>query len=371
MRKKKIVILSAAFGEGHNAAARGLRDGLLQFAQAANGEVGEVEVKVIDIFEIYGAAYKMARKAYLSMISQTPRIWEKIYQMIDANERQPPKIAMMQIKSKLAKTLAAEQPDIVVSTYPAYSFLVNALFSRGKRRPFPLVTIITDSITINSIWYHSPSDWYLVPNEASASAIPTEIPRAQIRVTGFPVNPIFANREADNRAQTVAQSPSVLYIINRQHGNPIRLIRELLAEQNIRLTVAVGHHKILKKKVGKILAGFEERAEVFGWSDRLPELMRSHHLLISKAGGATVQESIAAHTPMIVNQFVPGQETGNVRLLLEHGCGTLRDTPELVISEIKGAFANGGKVWKQWHENLQTISRPRASLEIAEWLLSL
>ncbi|PYI82923.1 MAG: hypothetical protein DME26_16115, partial [Verrucomicrobia bacterium] len=40
---------------------------------------------------------------------------------------------------------------------------------------------------------------------------------------------------------------------------------------------------------------------VLGWTNPMPQLMLSNHLVIGKAGGATVQEAIAARCPMIVN----------------------------------------------------------------------
>ena len=53
----------------------------------------------------------------------------------------------------------------------------------------------------------------------------------------------------------------------------------------------------------------------------------THHVVVSKAGGATTQEAIAARCPMVVNQVVPGQEEGNCELLLRHGAGALATTP--------------------------------------------
>ena len=53
----------------------------------------------------------------------------------------------------------------------------------------------------------------------------------------------------------------------------------------------------------------------------------THHVVVSKAGGATTQEAVAARCPMIVNQVVPGQEEGNCELLLRHGAGALATTP--------------------------------------------
>ena len=57
---KKILILTAGFGEGHNAAARSLRDALELVSE-------EVKVEVLDLFESsYGAFNTFAKNAYLA-----------------------------------------------------------------------------------------------------------------------------------------------------------------------------------------------------------------------------------------------------------------------------------------------------------------
>ena len=70
----------------------------------------------------------------------------------------------------------------------------------------------------------------------------------------------------------------------------------------------------------------------------LPQLLRSSHLLISKAGGAITQEAIAAGCPIIVNQIVPGQEEGNARLIADNAAGTV------AISNSEVVAANAEKV---------------------------
>jgi processive 1,2-diacylglycerol beta-glucosyltransferase len=47
----------------------------------------------------------------------------------------------------------------------------------------------------------------------------------------------------------------------------------------------------------------------------------------AEAGGATVQEALAARTPMIITQVIPGQEEGNAMLLVENGAGEIATTP--------------------------------------------
>ena len=103
----------------------------------------------------------------------------------------------------------------------------------------------------------------------------------------------------------------------------------------------------------------------------MPRLMLESHLLISKAGGATVQEAIAASCPMIISQVVPGQEEGNAQLIVETLSGVVAAAPIEITTAIEQAFADDSRVWREWSANISRLSRPRASLEIAELLLKL
>ena len=100
-------------------------------------------------------------------------------------------------------------------------------------------------------------------------------------------------------------------------------------------------------------------------------MLHESHLLIGKAGGATVQETIAAGCPMIINHVVSGQEEGNARLIVETNSGVIAHSPAEVVAQVQRAFADGAKQWREWAANISRLSRPRASLEIAEFLLSI
>jgi predicted metal-dependent phosphoesterase TrpH len=98
--------------------------------------------------------------------------------------------------------------------------------------------------------------------------------------------------------------------------------------------------------------------------------MLTHHLVITKAGGATVQEAIAARCPMILNQVLPGQEEGNARLVEDAGAGVVAEKNKLAADWVVKAFSGDGAVWRRWRENLARISKPDASIRVAELALS-
>jgi hypothetical protein len=101
----------------------------------------------------------------------------------------------------------------------------------------------------------------------------------------------------------------------------------------------------------------------------MPELMMSHHLVITKAGGATVQEAIAACCPMIVNRVNPGQQEGNAELIWRFGLGAIAEKNRELAELVENAFAKRAAQWSEWRENLRKISRPDAALRIGELVL--
>ena len=86
------------------------------------------------------------------------------------------------------------------------------------------------------------------------------------------------------------------------------IIRSLARIPSVGLTVTVGRDEGLRRAVEAVRDRNRPREfEIVGWTDQMPRLMSESHLLISKAGGATVQETIAAKCPMIISQIVPGR----------------------------------------------------------------
>ena len=76
--KKRILILTAGFGEGHNSAARGVRDGLARVAP------NQTDVELRDLFaEAYGLVNEFVRRSYLALVNSAPRAWGIVYRWLD------------------------------------------------------------------------------------------------------------------------------------------------------------------------------------------------------------------------------------------------------------------------------------------------
>src|SRR5437763_5000610 len=133
------------------------------------------------------------------------------------------------------------------------------------------------------------------------------------------------------------------------------LVRELAVIPNTQLTVTVGRDERLRLAVQSIRNLSTQKFDVIGWTTELPRLLNTHHLLISKAGGATVQEAIAAGCPIIINQVVPGQEEGNARLIVETNSGVVASSTREVLDALHCAFEDNAKDLRDWSRNSGTI----------------
>ena len=101
----------------------------------------------------------------------------------------------------------------------------------------------------------------------------------------------------------------------------------------------------------------------------LPERIAGSHLVIAKAGGATVQECLAAGTPIILSQIIPGQEEGNAELLTSTDCGCTAISPQAIASAVRYAFSHGASVWKKWESNAMKTGKPEGARNSAEAVL--
>jgi len=348
--KPRILILTVGYGEGHNAAARNL-------AAACDLEAGPGTALLADLFALGSPRLTaLTRRGYLAAINHTPRLWSAFFAWVDRARPFPRHLWLLRREMRVLTTLLQEaRPTAVCSTYPIYGFLLEKL-ARAGGPSVPHYNVVTDSISINSLWWLPHCEGWFVPNADSAAVMARAgVDPAKLHTTGFPLPEIFVAPGPDLQPPNLAtgHAPRILYIINSgsQHAE----------------TTA---HRLLTESAWEIVAHRRTPARILGWTDQIPQLLLTHHVVISKAGGATTQEAIAARCPMIVNQIVPGQEEGNYELLRRHQIGGHAPTPAAVIAELHRAFAGRGTLWRDWRRALEPLVRPHAARDIARHVIA-
>jgi processive 1,2-diacylglycerol beta-glucosyltransferase len=350
-------------GEGHNTAARNV-----QHALAAHGK-SSAEVLVVDPYtRTNPVVNRCIQRSYATAINNYPRLWKMVFAMLS----QPKVIEgmaplLLQLTNAVHSLVREFQPDLIASTYPIFGYIMQRIRSTDSNIRMPFYMVITDSTMINQTWYRYPCDGAIVADDPTADVLRRDgVPEEKIHTLGFPVGVQF-----DEFIPTPPPHDGQWRLLFFPGGPLPRAIEtlELLATiENASVTVITGRRQDAHEALSR--AGLPRRGHLIGWTDKMPDLMGSHHLFIGKAGGATVQEAIAAQLPFIVSHVVPGQEEGNIALIQQTAIGALAsNSPADILHIVKGAMANEAALWRTWRRNLLQIQKPSASRAIAAFLL--
>jgi len=360
----RILILTASMGEGHNTAARNIRDALHAVID------GNAEVLMADPYtRTNPVVNKLVQDGYAAAINRYPRAWKVVFELLSKPgvvEGMGPLLA--ELTTAVRELIEEFQPDVIASTYPVFAFLYGKIHKKNPALKIPFYTVITDSTIINSAWYRHRGDGSLVADDLTADVLRRDgVPADQVHVLGFPVTMAFeslkpANEPADGKWKA-------LFFPSGTKDYAINVLEQLAQIPNLETTVVTGRRHKINAALRE--AGLPRSGSLIGWTDKMPELMTTHHLFIGKAGGATVQEAIAAQIPFLVCHVVPGQEEGNIALLEQTGIGALATgAPRRVSDIVIGALANNATLWKSWRANLAAAQKPSASRSIAKFLLA-
>lgn len=357
----RVLILTASMGEGHNTAARNIRDAILA------ERPGQAEVLVADPYtRTNPIVNRLVQSGYTMAINNYPRAWKVIYEVLSRRgvvEGMGPLLS--ELTAAVRGLIQEFQPDVIVSTYPVFSFLYAKIRKANRAMKVPFYTVITDSTQINSAWYRCPCDGSIVADEQTAEVLRRDgVKPEQIHVLGFPVGLDFEV----NQPASAALPWKVLFFPSGSSDRAVATLHLLAQLQDVDVDVVTGRRKAAYDKIAA--AGLPRAGTLTGWTEHMPQIMASHHLFIGKAGGATVQEAIAAQIPFIVSHVVPGQEEGNIAFIEEVGIGALAgNSAEQVFQQVKGTFANQGAIWHAWKKNLAALAKPSASRAIARFVL--
>ncbi|MEO6846020.1 MAG: hypothetical protein ABI443_01740 [Chthoniobacterales bacterium] len=362
--KKRVLIVTAGFGEGHNTAAKNIRAALLS-------ENPDSEVLISDLYAVTNPRLnRMMQAGYRFAINRATTIWHTIYKAFDypgAIESTLPLIAKM--RDAFLRQIESFRPDAVVSTYPIYGFVKDEITKKGNAFTMPFFTMVTDSTLINSAWYRRPSTAFLVPDQPTKDCLLRKgVDEKIIHALGFPVALCFENLRP---VLPDATPPwKVLIMPSTRRSVALRILTAVLARKDTTATIVAGRCQYVLDGLENSPFSKDPRCKILGWTDKMPELLAEHHLFIGKAGGATVQEAIAAQCPILISHVVPGQEEGNIALILQNQIGALANTNELMKNSLDLAFDHEAATWRNWKCNIAQHSRCDASRNIARFILT-
>jgi len=315
---RRVLILTASYGSGHNEAARCVASEL-----ARRG----VEPIVLDNFRdlVHPLFDRATRAAYLMLLRRAPAVWGLAYALGDRlTSDSPLTFGASRVGARaLGATLDRLAPDAVVTVH-ATPAVAMAVLSRTGRRVPPHTTVVTDFVA-HSQWVAPGIDRYCVAaDEVGHDLVARGIPRGRVVVTGVPVRAEFAAAPDPAQARRALGLPAdvpVVLAMAGSWGSVGRLpdIARALGRTSRPIVgvLVAGHDRELRASLERIAVGTSLR--VFGFVPDVDRLMAAADLIVTKAGGMTLAEAMAVEVPLLFYGSLPGQERRNERFAAAAG----------------------------------------------------
>ena len=373
---KKILIFYGTYGGGHIAAAKSIKNFI-------DSHYEDTDIEFIDCIEyISKYANKISTKAYVELTKNTPRLWKKLYSGSNKGAIATISNASNRIMAvKLKHLIKEKRPDLIISTHPFSSHMC-AILKKKKQIDCELATIMTD-YHIHNQWLSLPEfvDYFFVANEQmKLDMIKKEIPAEKIFVTGIPVSPRFQEQfdkdEIFDEFWLDKDKFTVLLFGGGEFGLGKNVAVKVL-ESTVRMFRDIQVVAISGKNK-KMHAAFEEivektnssaRVKVLEFTDKVPELMAISGIVVTKAGGLTITESLVSGLPIVIINPIPGQEEENAQFLVNSGCAIWIKQKEKNIPGIfKELYRNKELLGKMKEASIK-LSKPNSTRDICDILL--
>jgi processive 1,2-diacylglycerol beta-glucosyltransferase len=363
----RVLVLTASYGSGHNAAAQSL---------AAAFVSAGASVTVVDHFRelVHPAFDRMSRGLYALVLRRAPALWGAAYGIGDrlaSDSRWALGVPCLGAR-RLMAVLDRLAPDAVVTVHATPAVALSALAREGRRIP-PHTTVVTDFVA-HSQWIAPRVDRYCVAaEEVKHEFVARGIAPERVIVTGVPLRPRFeASVDPVSARRALGLSPELPVVLamagaQGSFGRLRDVARALMGlAAPVQSVVVTGHDAELAGEIARLTAGRAIRT--FGFVDDIRSLMAAADLLVSKAGGMTLAEAMAAELPLLTYGSLPGQERRNERFASRAGIALVARRPRELERALERALSEP-ELLDRLRGQMRRARRPDASRHIASLVL--
>lgn len=369
---KKFLIFTVTAGNGHNSAANAVKEKL----EAMGGEV-----KVVDLLHEFCDSKTfiwIQEKGYglaCQYMHRTFNAFFRHYQKADPNKwyKSPVQPGLFKMYNKVLQLIYNFQPDAIYASHFLPCIMITNL---RKIYPIPAVTysFITD-YAVCPFWEAATGiDYLLIPNE---SYIPTMLGKGfkkeQLLPYGLTANEKFSQPIDKSFARSKLGIKDGIFTMLVMYGGGFwsgnyKIVKNLvkhIKDHDVQIIVANGRDEKSKRKIDKLKLPSNIRLINFGFSKEVDLLMSAADIIVGKAGGISVTESLNKFLPMICCKKLPEQEKVNVQMLVREGAAKqFRSDRQLI--EILNSILNDPKILVDMRKNVARIRRPNATQKLAE-----
>jgi processive 1,2-diacylglycerol beta-glucosyltransferase len=322
---RRALLLSGSLGMGHDV-----------LAQACAGwlEQRGWQTETLDAMRLLGQRGGAAGEAVFRSMLAVPGGYDAVHFAALRTGAWPALVAdaaaRRQVVPRLRAHLDASPADLVISVFATGASAVSALAGR-----YPAMThvVFCTDVTPHRLWVHPNVDAYLVTSAAAEAAVLRFQPTARVAVLPMPVRPGFYAPPSQVQARARLGVPPAARCVLLMSGvwglGPVAKAAAGLAAAGFEVLAVAGRNQRLEGRL-RAAARQQPRLRVFGFTDRIPELMAAADLVITSSGD-TCSEARVVRRPLLLLDVVPGHGRDNLQHELELGAWVTSARPAAVV----------------------------------------
>jgi processive 1,2-diacylglycerol beta-glucosyltransferase len=364
---RRVLILSADVGEGHAAAARAL-------AEQIEDSPEQAKVTVIDGLAAMGRVLRpVVEDGYRVQLRLVPWTYTLVYWLLEhvGPIRWLARRLLYLFGSRpLARRIAEHDPDVIVSTYPAVT-VVLARLRRRKVVHCPTVATITD-LTGLFFWAQPGIDMHLVMYGESMPSVERIAGQGSVRLVRPLISADFLGPRCPLQARRALGLPEEgrMVVVSGGGwgvGDIEGAVRELSGLSEVSSIVCLaGRDEELRDKLTSTFAQ-EPRVQVYGFTDKMPQLLAAADVLVHSTGGVTCLEAKAAGTPVVSYGLPVGHARLNTRAMATLELLRLANNTDELREHVRASFAEADAAQS---DPAHTSVRPAKEGSLEELLVS-
>lgn len=367
---KRVLFLISDTGGGHRAGAQAIGAALDEIDGSTR-----FEWRIDDIATHCTFPLSKLGPAYSAALRYAPPIYGALYHATNGRRRYRTLVRFCEplYRERLRDVFQQYQPDAIVSVHPLLNHAALRARADAGMTDVPIVTVVTDLGRVHEGWLLPEADLTVVPaREVYARAIERGVPAERLKLIGHPIHPRFEDvsatkAEVRKKLGLPLDATVALLMAGGEGGGKLLPTTLGLAKAGLdfHLVVVTGRNAALKQKLEELAPALATPMTVLGFRNDVPELMRAADLLVTKAGPGTIAEASVAEVPVVVYDYVPGQERGNLDYVRTNGIGVVALTTSQVVSSVSRIVHNQERLANMRAQ--QTAVAPRgSSRKIAE-----
>jgi UDP-glucose 4-epimerase len=315
---RKVLIISADIGEGHDLPARAV-------AREFHDEDPDAQVSIINGLPAMGwFLTRTLRENSEFMFRWVPWWFDFQYRLLMYT---PPvrwfaKTMLRLLGGRgLMRAIKSYNPDVIVSTYPGVTAVLGELRRRGRLK-VPCYSSITDLAGLH-FWAHPGIDLHFITHPESAEEVEAIAGPGSVRWAKPPTSPSFlaARSMADaRRALGLPANGKVIAVSGGGWGvgDLLGATRAALKVPDATVMCLCGRNDTTRARVAKAF-GDEPRLRLMGFTDRMGDVLAASDALIHSSAGLTVLEAIIRGCPVISYGFGYGHVRASNRAMERFG----------------------------------------------------